>query len=137
MNEAKTFNPEAAILGIEPRHHAAYLIVRCAACRAVYAALLPTVAGLPVGACACTACGHDWAVRPAEIAAALDRHWPEEPVETVADRADRARGLARTWSATPEAREALTYEGVALAELLEDGSYPYFMWALHRERGDA
>lgn len=139
MSSVKIFSPEATILGIEPRRHAAYLIVRCVACQAVYAALLPTVAGMPVGDCSCATCGRIWRVTPAEIEAALDRHWPEEPRETVAARAGAARREASIWAAHPEARAVLTYEGVPLADLLEEGSFPYFMWALHRReaRGDA
>ncbi len=105
----------------------------------MYAALLPTVAGLPVGACTCATCGNGWRVTPADIAAALDRHWSEEPRDVVAARAAAAREEARSWAAHPEARAVLTYEGVPLAELLEEGSFPYFMWALHRReaKGDA
>jgi hypothetical protein len=139
MKRAKIFSSSAAILGIEPRHRAAYLIVRCEACEVVYSALLPTVSGIPVGACTCATCGNAWRVTPADIAAALDRHWPQEPKEAVDARAAAVRAEAQSWAAHRDARAVLTYDGVPLADLLEEGSFPYFLWALHRRevKGDA
>ncbi len=120
------------ILGLERRHDAVFLLVRCAACRGVYATPLTTVAGLPVGMCSCTACGHAGRIDADGVDEALDRFWPEESLEAAADRAFEASAMAVRWAAHPEAQAVLRYEGVPLAEMVHAGSYPYFIWALHR-----
>lgn len=129
MTDTRKSAPEAAILGLVPRRRGIYLLVRCPACREVYAAPLPVVAGLPVGQCRCSACSHILTVDPPSFQQAIDRYWPDEPVEVVSTLAEAARAEAEAWARGSLVRETLRYDGLELAPLLEDAVFPYALWA--------
>jgi hypothetical protein len=130
---------ERAVLAIVPRRKAVHLLVRCPSCASVYAHVLPTVGGLPVGECRCPDCTCAWILTPEAMRRVVDRHWPAESADDVAVRTREAVARARVWATMLDVQAALRYEGVDLAEGWVAGALPHFLWERHRvaEHNDA
>jgi hypothetical protein len=113
------------VVGIEPTSANTALLVECPACRSVFKSPLYTVAGLPLGIHRCTGCGEEHRAEPADVVAAVQRHWPAESEADIAGMTTDLMDLTARWHQHAAWASALTYGGVNLGACMQHDLIPF------------
>jgi hypothetical protein len=107
------------ITAVRPSINGVFVTLRCAGCGGAFESMQHEVAGIHVGTHACPSCGARQDVRPADFAAAIERHLPDVSWDTMGAITEDASAIATRWYASPSIAGAVVHEGVDVGSCVE------------------
>lgn len=112
-------NEQHLIKRLRPAVVGVFADLACPNCGSEREVYLATIMGITLGSHECPACSAVQTIAPEDFASALDRLWPEPPVEEIVALTNEATRVTELWHRHEPFTSALRYRDVNLGEAAE------------------